>query len=71
MNFKVTRVSYGGFAPTVTALLGGEVDSATVAIPDTIEHHKSRQAEDPRRVGNRAPLTSRPTSRPSRSRALM
>jgi len=41
MNFKVTRVSYAGFAPTVTALLGGEVDSATVAIPDTIEHHKS------------------------------
>jgi tripartite-type tricarboxylate transporter receptor subunit TctC len=41
MNFKVTRVSYAGFAPTVTALLGGEVDSATVAVPDTIEHHKS------------------------------
>jgi tripartite-type tricarboxylate transporter receptor subunit TctC len=41
MNFKVTRVSYGGFAPTVTALLAGEVDSATVAIPDTIEHHKN------------------------------
>lgn len=40
MNFKVTRVSYAGFAPTVTALLGGEVDSATVAVPDTIEHHK-------------------------------
>jgi tripartite-type tricarboxylate transporter receptor subunit TctC len=40
MNFKVTRVSYGGFAPTVTALLSGEVDSATVAIPDTIEHHR-------------------------------
>jgi tripartite-type tricarboxylate transporter receptor subunit TctC len=41
MNFKVQRVSYGGFAPTVTALLAGEVDSATVAIPDTIEHHKN------------------------------
>ena len=41
MNFKVTRVSYAGFAPTVTALLGGEVDSATVAVPDTIEHHKN------------------------------
>ena len=40
MNFKVTRVSYGGFAPTVTALLGAEIDSATVPIPDTIEHHK-------------------------------
>jgi tripartite-type tricarboxylate transporter receptor subunit TctC len=41
MNFKVTRVSYGGFAPTVTALLGAEIDSATVPIPDTIEHHKN------------------------------
>jgi tripartite-type tricarboxylate transporter receptor subunit TctC len=40
MSFKVTRVSYGGFAPTVTALLGGEIDSASVPIPDTIEHHK-------------------------------
>jgi tripartite-type tricarboxylate transporter receptor subunit TctC len=40
MNFKVTRVSYGGFAPTVTALLGGEIDSASVPVPDTIEHHK-------------------------------
>ena len=40
MNFKVTRVSYAGFAPTVTALLAAEIDSATVPIPDTIEHHK-------------------------------
>jgi tripartite-type tricarboxylate transporter receptor subunit TctC len=40
LNFKVTRVSYGGFAPTVTALLAGEIDSATVPVPDTIEHHK-------------------------------
>jgi tripartite-type tricarboxylate transporter receptor subunit TctC len=41
MNFKVTKVSYAGFAPTVTAILSGEVDSSTVAIPDTIEHHKN------------------------------
>jgi putative tricarboxylic transport membrane protein len=41
MNFKITRVSYGGFAPTVTALLSAEIDSATVPIPDTIEHHKN------------------------------
>jgi tripartite-type tricarboxylate transporter receptor subunit TctC len=41
MSFKVTRVSYGGFAPTVTALLSAEIDSATVPIPDTIEHHKN------------------------------
>src|SRR5258706_5637062 len=41
LNLKVTRVSYAGYAPTVTALMAGEVDSATVAIPDTIEQHKS------------------------------
>jgi tripartite-type tricarboxylate transporter receptor subunit TctC len=41
MNFKVRKISYAGYAPTVTALLGGEVDSATVPIPDTIEHHKA------------------------------
>src|SRR5262245_28527913 len=40
LNIKVTRVSYGGFAPTVTALMAGEVDSATVPVPDTIEQHK-------------------------------
>jgi tripartite-type tricarboxylate transporter receptor subunit TctC len=41
LGIKVTRVPYGGFAPTVTALMAGEVDSATVPIPDTIEQHKS------------------------------
>jgi tripartite-type tricarboxylate transporter receptor subunit TctC len=41
LNIKVTRVPYGGFAPTVTALMAGEVDSATVPIPDTIEQHKA------------------------------
>jgi len=41
LNFKVTRVSYAGFGPTVIGLMAGEVDSATVAIPDTIEQHKA------------------------------
>jgi tripartite-type tricarboxylate transporter receptor subunit TctC len=41
LNFKVTRVSYAGYAPTVTALMAGEVDSASVPIPDTIEQHKA------------------------------
>jgi tripartite-type tricarboxylate transporter receptor subunit TctC len=41
LNFKVTRVSYGGYGPTVTGLMAGEVDSATVPIPDTIEQHKA------------------------------
>ena len=35
LGIKVTRVPYGGFAPTVTALMAGEVDSATVPIPVT------------------------------------
>ena len=34
-------MSYAGFAPTVTALMAGEVDSATVPVPDTIEQHKA------------------------------
>src|SRR6266516_725149 len=41
LNFKVARVSYAGYAPTVTALMAGEVDSASVPIPDTIEQHKA------------------------------
>jgi tripartite-type tricarboxylate transporter receptor subunit TctC len=41
LNIKVTRVSYAGFAPTVVALMAGEVDSATVPVPDTIEQHKA------------------------------
>ncbi|MCC6777104.1 MAG: tripartite tricarboxylate transporter substrate binding protein [Hyphomicrobiales bacterium] len=41
LNMKVTRVSYGGFGPTVTGLMAGEVDSATVPVPDTIEQHKA------------------------------
>jgi tripartite-type tricarboxylate transporter receptor subunit TctC len=41
LDIKVTRVSYAGFAPTVVALMAGEVDSATVPIPDTIEQHKA------------------------------
>ena len=41
LGIKVTRVPYGGYGPTITALMAGEVDSATVAVPDTIEQHKS------------------------------
>src|SRR5271165_468304 len=41
LNIKVTRVSYAGFGPTVIGLMAGEVDSATVAVPDTIEQHKA------------------------------
>jgi putative tricarboxylic transport membrane protein len=41
LNIKVTRVSYAGYSPTVIGLMGGEVDSATVPVPDTIEQHKA------------------------------
>jgi len=36
LNVKLTKVSYAGFGPTVIGLMGGEVDSATVPVPDTI-----------------------------------
>lgn len=41
LGIKVTRVPYKGYAPTVAALLAGEVQSATVPVPDALEHHKS------------------------------
>lgn len=41
MDFKVQKVPYAGYAPTTTALLAGEVDSASLPIPDTIEHHRA------------------------------
>ncbi len=41
LGVKVTRVPYAGFAPTVIALLSGELDTATVPVPDVIEHHRA------------------------------
>ena len=41
LNIKVTRVSYAGYGPTVIGLMGGEVNSASVPVPDTIEQHKA------------------------------
>jgi len=41
LGIKLTKVPYGGYAPTVTALLSGEVDTATVPVPDVVEHHKA------------------------------
>jgi tripartite-type tricarboxylate transporter receptor subunit TctC len=41
LDVKVTRVPYGGYAPTVQALLAGEVDTATVSVPDMAEHHRA------------------------------
>jgi tripartite-type tricarboxylate transporter receptor subunit TctC len=41
---KINKVPYAGFAPTVQALLSGELDSVTVSLPDIIQHHKSGAA---------------------------
>lgn len=41
LDLELTKVPYEGFAPTVTALLAGEVMTATVPVPDAIEHHKA------------------------------
>jgi tripartite-type tricarboxylate transporter receptor subunit TctC len=41
LGVKLTLVSYAGFSPTVIGLMAGEVDSATVPVPDTVEQHKA------------------------------
>ncbi len=41
LGVRTTRVPYKGYAPTVVALLSGEVQTATVPVPDVIEHHKA------------------------------
>jgi tripartite-type tricarboxylate transporter receptor subunit TctC len=41
LDIRVTKVAYAGYAPTVTALLSGEIDSASVPVPDVIEHHNA------------------------------
>jgi tripartite-type tricarboxylate transporter receptor subunit TctC len=39
-GIKITQVPYGGFAPSVAALLGGHVESTTVPVPDVAKHHQ-------------------------------
>ncbi|MCY4461558.1 MAG: tripartite tricarboxylate transporter substrate binding protein [Albidovulum sp.] len=39
LGLEINKVPYSGYAPTVTALLGGEVESATVPVPQVLEHH--------------------------------
>jgi tripartite-type tricarboxylate transporter receptor subunit TctC len=41
LGFKVIKVPYAGYAPTVNALMSGEIDTASVPIPDVIEQHRS------------------------------
>lgn len=41
LGVKVRKVAYAGYAPAVTALLSGEVDTISIAVPDVAEHHKA------------------------------
>lgn len=41
LDLKLLKVPYKGYAPTVTALLAGEVESATVPVPQVLEHHRN------------------------------
>jgi len=41
LGIRLVKVPYAGFAPTVQALLSGEVDMASIALPDVVEHHAS------------------------------
>lgn len=41
LGLKVVKVPYAGYAPAVTALLTGEVQTISIAVPDVAEHHKS------------------------------
>jgi len=41
LGIKLTRVPYQGYAPTVAAILSGEVQSATVPLPDILDHYKA------------------------------
>jgi len=44
LGAKINKIAYAGFAPTVQALLSGEIDSATVPAPDISQHHKAGAA---------------------------
>lgn len=41
LGVRVVKVPYAGFAPTVQALLSGEIDTVTVPAPDIVQHQKS------------------------------
>ena len=41
LGMKVLKVPYAGYAPAVTALLSGEVQTISIAVPDVAEYHKS------------------------------
>ncbi len=44
LGLRLNKVAYAGYAPTVQALLSGEVDSITVPPPDIVQHLKAGTA---------------------------
>jgi tripartite-type tricarboxylate transporter receptor subunit TctC len=45
LDVELTKVPYQGFAPTVAAVLSGEVMSSTLPVPQLAEQHKSGQVK--------------------------
>jgi tripartite-type tricarboxylate transporter receptor subunit TctC len=43
LGIELAKVPYEGYAPTVTALLAGEVNSATVPVPQVADYHEAGQ----------------------------
>ena len=41
LGLELNKIPYSGYAPTVTALLGNEVESVTVPVPQVLEHAAS------------------------------
>ena len=44
LGIVLNKVPYQGFAPSVAALLAGEVQATTVPVPDIIQAHRAKQA---------------------------
>ena len=41
LGVRVIKVPYAGYAPTVQALLAGELDTVTVGVPDVLQHQQA------------------------------
>lgn len=41
LGVKVKKVNFQGYAPAITAVLSGEVQTISIAVPDVAEHHKA------------------------------
>ncbi|WP_332816020.1 tripartite tricarboxylate transporter substrate binding protein [Ramlibacter sp.] len=41
LGIKIKKVNFAGYAPAITALLSGEVQTISIAVPDVAEHHKA------------------------------